>query len=481
MKNLFYLLLLVCINPHLIAQTYDTLALKVGEVYNFEIGDEFHYRHSYETNYSWGSDYSITAILAKSYSVDADTVFYTYQNTNYHVNNCGGLVETDTTQVFITGLDNYIITVGDSTYVDDTLDYHYNRTIIYSADSTKYNGRRVNSALFGDYYFDSGQGGSVTYIEGCGHLTSHWSADNTWYSGNETYLVYFKKGEETWGMPVGMPTNTLPIAPETSMTIGEAYDFDIGDEFQFVRKITNLGNITERYFIKRTVSDKMFNITDSTLFYVYADTVHYEGFGNVSDYAEQDNQTVEHLSTLVFSPGINGCWAASTTLDSCQLLSNTIQFVTDPQYYWEKRNFIKGCGMYRELHNSDGVEENLIHYHKVNGITCGTPIPYFTGLEDAHPQVLQLSILPNPANNQVQIELPATANHQNATLQITDLQGRVVKTVQITPSFGGNSSTPSFGGGKGEASTHDLPNGMYLVSYTVAGKQAITAKLIIVH
>ncbi|MBK9461515.1 MAG: T9SS type A sorting domain-containing protein [Sphingobacteriales bacterium] len=98
---------------------------------------------------------------------------------------------------------------------------------------------------------------------------------------------------------------------------------------------------------------------------------------------------------------------------------------------------------------------------------------YFTGLEDAHPQVLQLSISPNPANNQVQIGLPATANHQNATLQITDLQGRVVKTITYT--------TASFGGGKGEASTHDLPNGMYLVSYTQQGLLLGRAKMVVQH
>ena len=107
-----------------------------------------------------------------------------------------------------------------------------------------------------------------------------------------------------------------------------------------------------------------------------------------------------------------------------------------------------------------GAEDTLIVASTVVGIEEASPQP--------PPKEGGLVVFPNPANNFVQVLLPNTT--KNATLQITDLQGRVVKTI-----------TPSFGGGKGEASTHDLPNGMYLVSYTVAGKQAITAKLIIVH
>ena len=107
-----------------------------------------------------------------------------------------------------------------------------------------------------------------------------------------------------------------------------------------------------------------------------------------------------------------------------------------------------------------GAEDTLIVASTVVGIEEASPLP--------PPKEGGLVVFPNPANNFVQVLLPNTT--KNATLQITDLQGRVVKTI-----------TPSFGGGKGEASTHDLPNGMYLVSYTVAGKQAITAKLIIVH
>ena len=122
-----------------------------------------------------------------------------------------------------------------------------------------------------------------------------------------------------------------------------------------------------------------------------------------------------------------------------------------------------------------GQTEQLLFYHKANG-SCGESLPFYTFVApfvSSNNAISYLSVSPNPANNQVQIGLPDTANPRNATLQITDLQGRVVKTITHI--------TSSFEGGKGEVSTHDLPNGMYLVSYTVAGKQAITAKLIIVH
>ena len=491
MKNLFYLLLLVCINPHLIAQTYDTLALKVGEVYNFEVGDEFHRHYLFKNEFSGDviqNTYYIDKILSKSYAANNDTVYYGVQVTTYNPNDCGGTLDVDTIQRYFTNLDSYVVTLSDSSYVD-TISWlsSYYRTLSYSATLNQYNGRRVNTLSESNYTSYVGDGQDNQFIEGCGRFDYSWSTGNClegncWDNHATMSLLYYKKGAEEWGTPIQLPP-LLPITPTTSMTIGEAYDFDIGDEFQFVRNITihDGSDALTHYFVKRTVTDKLYDNINNLLHYTYLDSVHYYADnGTVSNYVLQHTQTVEHLDTLAFNfdnvvdtISWNSIKCQSASNDSCQLLSNTIRLSISGPLLWHEFNFIKGCGVYYKLRLSNDIDEDMVYYHKVNGITCGTPIPYFTGLEDALPQVLQLSISPNPANNQVQIGLPATANHQNATLQITDLQGRVVKTITYT--------TASFGGGKGEASTHDLPNGMYLISYTQQGLLLGRAKMIVQH
>ena len=491
MKNLFYLLLFVCINPHLIAQTYDTLALKVGEVYNFEVGDEFHRHYLFKNEFSGDviqNTYYIDKILSKSYAANNDTVYYGVQVTTYNPNDCGGTLDVDTIQRYFTNLDSYVVTLSDSSYVD-TISWlsSYYRTLSYSATLNQYNGRRVNTLSESNYTSYVGDGQDNQFIEGCGRFDYSWSTGNClegncWDNHATMSLLYYKKGAEEWGTPIQLPP-LLPITPTTSMTIGEAYDFDIGDEFQFVRNITihDGSDALTHYFVKRTVTDKLYDNINNLLHYTYLDSVHYYADnGTVSNYVLQHTQTVEHLDTLAFNfdnvvdtISWNSIKCRSASNDSCQLLSNTIRLSISGPLLWHEFNFIKGCGVYYKLRLSNDIDEDMVYYHKVNGITCGTPIPYFTGLEDALPQVLQLSISPNPANNQVQIGLPATANHQNATLQITDLQGRVVKTITYT--------TASFGGGKGEASTHDLPNGMYLISYTQQGLLIGRAKVVVQH
>jgi len=109
-----------------------------------------------------------------------------------------------------------------------------------------------------------------------------------------------------------------------------------------------------------------------------------------------------------------------------------------------------------------GAEDTLIVASTVVGIKEASPLP--------PPKEGGLVISPNPTNDVLQILLPN--QRVNAQIHITNLLGSTLKIVPLPPHY----KQPYF-----SIATHDLPNGMYLVSYTVAGKQAITAKLIIVH
>jgi PKD repeat protein len=81
-----------------------------------------------------------------------------------------------------------------------------------------------------------------------------------------------------------------------------------------------------------------------------------------------------------------------------------------------------------------------------------------------------LVIFPNPANDVLQILLPN--QRDNAQIHITNLLGSTLKTVPLPPHY--NQQYFSI-------ATHDLPNGVYLVSYMADGKAVATAKVVVQH
>ena len=80
-------------------------------------------------------------------------------------------------------------------------------------------------------------------------------------------------------------------------------------------------------------------------------------------------------------------------------------------------------------------------------------------------------MFPNPADNALQVLLPSSPNRKSASLQIIDLQGRVLYSATLPPT---NSPFVSL-------STADLPNGMYVLTYTVSGVVQNRAKVLINH
>lgn len=117
--------------------------------------------------------------------------------------------------------------------------------------------------------------------------------------------------------------------------------------------------------------------------------------------------------------------------------------------------FTPGC--------NGGAEDTLIIASTVVGVES-VPKP--------QPQVLGVSplvVFPNPTNGVVQILLPA--QRQNAQILFTNLSGHTLKTVPV-PATQYNQSQMSI-------DITDLPDGMYIISYEVAGKIIATTKLVV--
>ena len=80
----------------------------------------------------------------------------------------------------------------------------------------------------------------------------------------------------------------------------------------------------------------------------------------------------------------------------------------------------------------------------------------------------KLDIFPNPVNDIANIAF-ATGSNSKITINVVDLQGKVVQSKDLGRKPAGKHRT--------NINTHDLPSGMYLVKVT-AGKTSKTAKFI---
>lgn len=165
--------------------------LKLRVVYDFEIGDEFHFKtHSEESGQNiYGAritDELINIIITgKSFSADNDTVFYT-QKVYHRIIRSYGVTDTIFTEaVFYTKLD--MTTDEINVYMGEYPNV---------SNPKIYNGRITNSFSEGG----NGGGSGIRYAEGLG-LCSRWGIQD-WEGYHNEYksdLVYFKKGNEAWG------------------------------------------------------------------------------------------------------------------------------------------------------------------------------------------------------------------------------------------------------------------------------------------
>jgi len=179
----FFLFPLFLLSLSLSAQNYSTR----GEVFDFEIGDEFHFSEGGSYYGGGGSGghstwYNIE-VTDKYYSANLDTVHYQR------------FVETLTSSsevpewVYECHYDWLAYTDLNSIFPADS--------ILYGPD---YNGRKMSW----DYVHDppNFQHDNI-WVDGCGKVHRYWyQNDPPNFTSEFTYnLVYFKKGSEEWGTP----------------------------------------------------------------------------------------------------------------------------------------------------------------------------------------------------------------------------------------------------------------------------------------
>jgi hypothetical protein len=218
------------------------------DVYDYEIGDEFHY---YTTKHYWSDEYKISTCIGKIVSKGNDSIVYTFRNIRKYREGSDLYIRIDTNILgyslsnlpVIGTLELPLENIGPRQYYE--LYYFY---LFYKG---------FNDKLEIRYYRDPYQPPegcpkweSILYIEGIGKLRRYLSWEpHGGFSDASDYLLYYKKGEEEWGEPIFINTNVNINNSNSYMffpnpTSGEIYvNFNLNKNPQSISVISTSGRV----------------------------------------------------------------------------------------------------------------------------------------------------------------------------------------------------------------------------------------------
>ena len=184
-KIIFVFVLMQSLVLTSVGQTISTNA----EIYNFDIGDIFHYSHSMSAPNGGDLTEINNTIIGKYYSPNNDTLFYVRD-----------IISRSSSSANPTPVYEYFT---DTMYYAN-LDSFVNHGIIDSVytDVTKYNGRKINrdTSSLSDLYVNSlGKVYDMIYYSVANSIEDLYQ------------LVYYKKGNEVWGTPIPLGTKSRNI------------------------------------------------------------------------------------------------------------------------------------------------------------------------------------------------------------------------------------------------------------------------------
>lgn len=192
MKNLTTLILTYLF---IFTQSGFSQDVQLRDIYDFDIGDEFHYQYYPEWDYS--KYINRYFVIDKNYSENLDTVYYTFRIEDYNYFNAVDTIfesyHIDTITKSYGNLDTFLI----SNYFNNISD----SIICYELDTSQSMcDRKIYQFRYtpGCYTFHE-QLYEWRYAEGLGLIKFYNRLAFDWYE--EEILIYYKKGEEECGKP----------------------------------------------------------------------------------------------------------------------------------------------------------------------------------------------------------------------------------------------------------------------------------------
>ncbi len=174
--------------------------LTLADIYDYEVGDEI---HRIQNSYNMYLGFVVNKVIDKEL-LDDDAVVYTFDQTYWWSEPGGSGLILDTVTDTITNLS---YTFGQMPF--ESIDNLPKR---YLLDIDSYNQRpRITTGNMHFEFADScykhlmeWDEDIYTYVKGVG--LSEYHSDESMYSWSDK-IVYFKKGDETWGTPLDPPTS----------------------------------------------------------------------------------------------------------------------------------------------------------------------------------------------------------------------------------------------------------------------------------
>ncbi len=216
----------------LITDIYCQDTLSVKDVFNFNIGDLFHYEED-ASDYIPGGFYSKVdriTITDKYFSANMDTVFYRRAIEGYTEN----LVPTtppspypyewkyyfhsSSDTVFYTNLDSsifYSLSEGHFKYLQD---YDWNNDDLIQSDSLVFKSEEYCKRTINGYYFSEFSiNDRVEYGDGLGVTTISTEVEECMCHVKSLKLIYFEKGTESCGTPDSRTNTGLNPVPDNEL------------------------------------------------------------------------------------------------------------------------------------------------------------------------------------------------------------------------------------------------------------------------
>jgi hypothetical protein len=233
--------------------------LTTGEVFNFQVNDEFHVKYFYEGQDPPPFREHIYKILDRNFSANQDTVIYQVEHRGWGYSDMQFYYEKDTIIEKHYDLNNNVV----FSYLDTIFSFRefiYPNEPIFSVDSsmiTSYSLYKISNGwqqvieiwntqfirkdegincYLSTYTYDNPQ--AMSFIEGCGNYQRDYF--RTDIGGTICApcrrLVYFKKSDETWGTPLDEPDH---VDLNASTEVFQIYPNPNNGDFKVVTDLSN--------------------------------------------------------------------------------------------------------------------------------------------------------------------------------------------------------------------------------------------------
>ena len=228
---------------------------------------------------------------------------------------------------------------------------------------------------------------------------------------------------------------SLALSSQELMTIGDAFDFEIGDEFQYEGSADNEPPNADRI----TIVGKYYSTKDEdTLIYILFHDSYYTYIqgGELYYYFFTTTDTAYYTnldsSLYYYETGFQYDTSIFNSAELCDSLINRCSYEVGPGFENDlySQEYGKGLGLVYSYHY-DGIGGTVIwqktlFYYKKGDNECGNP-DTITGLFEYLPMKYIFEVYPNPSKDRLYIKVINSTSKHIFNFELRNLYGQLVK------------------------------------------------------